>query len=131
LLSIDPDTREINCDRLLNGYLSRVYAICFEKHVTVARNARMADVIRSIQGSSMGEAMRAALDCEARLMSTVRNVSWLIRYWTANEAVWDPKTGDWDRSNVYPDPLEGGKYGFSRSKNGAIIWSDEAATQPL
>lgn len=125
-MSLDPNGTEIfDTQRLADGFLARIYASVFQKHVSPQSVTNgLSGVLRSIQqANTLSSSTRAALNCEGRLRCTVRNIQWINVYWSCRS----PKEvgdGSWDRSHVWPDPVAG-DYGFVTSgTSGKVTWDD-------
>ncbi len=83
-----------------------LYRTKFNRH---ARSAQLTDVLHELQAAGIAPATKSKLPTVERALCTVRNVNWVLTYWTCNPA---------------PDPLQP-LYGFRTMPNGNPGYDDQ------
>lgn len=105
------------CDMLI----ARLYRNKFEKH---AIGNNLDTVLQSLQGSKLGDRIKKQLPSAARVVVTIRNINWVLKYWECIQPLKAPvpscvaeqETADvWLYDYVYPDPVCE-EYGFKMAE---------------
>ena len=111
--SYDPSTGQMDVDSATDRLVACIYAIKYATHVK-APPSSLHHVFEALQHSKLSQRTRDSLPSVARVVCTVRNVNWLLKYWR-------------EPTNV-PSPLEqeGGvpTFGFVK-RRGVVGYSVE------
>jgi len=105
-LAYDPGSMELR-EGPAQDLVALLYRVKFPRH---AHSPRLEDVLRELREASIGDKTKATLPTCERVAVTVRNVNWVLAYWTCQPA---------------PDPLQPA-YGYRAGANGAATYDDAA-----
>lgn len=106
VLAYDPETLSLK-PTLAMDLIALMYRSKFNRH---ARSAQLQAVLDELHGSTMAPATKNNLPTVDRVACTIRNVNWVMAYWTCLPA---------------PDPLQA-QYGFCVMPNGTPGYEDAA-----
>jgi hypothetical protein len=102
----------LNSKAFLNLVIGRMYAMHYSRHVSATYPLTLATVLDALHRSRLSNTTKGKLPTPERMATTLRNVEWVIRYWsTENGAVETPCDG---------------ACGYSRAANGEITFADLA-----
>ena len=110
--SFNPDEGQLDVQFAADTIVAGIYSAKFSQHfhhppITID------SALHTLKSSKLSERTKESLPHASQILCSVRNVNWLLRYWSGPETV--------------PDPLEasGGRatYGYAR-RRGAVMFAD-------
>ena len=115
MVSYDPTTGQLDVDRTSNRLVACMYAIKYATHVKAIKTpTSLHQITEALQRSKLSQRTRDSLPSVGRVLCTVRNVNWLLKYWREPTCV--------------PSPLQQEEgvatFGFVKRK-GVVAYSSE------
>lgn len=112
MLSFDVDQHQLDVDTAIHSLVAGIYAAKFGVHVTMSKassNFNLGSVLTSLRTSKLSQRTKESFPSVAQIECTVRNVNWLLHYWTHAEGA--------------PCPVDP-QYGFVRNAKGLVTFVD-------
>lgn len=108
-------TDDVDLDVVCNKLVAGIYSIVWAAHCGAQWDQKtFASVRKCVMASKLSEKTKLMFPSSEMLLTTVKNVSWTIKYWEA------ACHGD---MGLCPDPVQP-EYGFALDSKGRPAWSD-------
>ena len=105
-MAYDPAQSCLRVDVAAKHLVALLYKIKFQRHVA---SSDLEGVLSDLQAASIAARTKESLPTAARIVCTVRNVNWILAYWTCEPA---------------PDPIQHA-FGFRILPNGTPVYDDD------
>jgi hypothetical protein len=112
LQSVDRREGTVDEAQVMDAVIARMYEQHYSKHVRCSPffKTNFGLVLQSLQKSKLSEGTKLKLPSPERMLATLRNVRWVVKYWrTENGLVETP---------------EDGHYGYARNRQGELTFVD-------
>lgn len=105
VMAYDPLNDQLIPDTAADRLVALIYYTKFTKHVKSASG--LSRLLDELSKSSLAQRTKESLPNLDRILCTVKNVNWVLKYWTCED---------------YPDPVQP-MYGYSLGHTGAAIYA--------
>jgi hypothetical protein len=115
----DPATGQLDVHVAADVLVSRIYHVKFPKQLSPSTEGSLEAALTRLRGegggpsSKLAPRVRDSLPTAARVVCSIRNANWVLKYWGWNM----------DEPHPVPDPVQP-TYGFQRLPNGATEYAD-------
>jgi hypothetical protein len=112
LRSFDVDQNQLDVESAVDSLVAGIYAAKFGVHVsksTASRDFNLKSVLQCLRTSKLSQRTRESFPTLDQIECTVRNVNWLLLYWTWPERV--------------PHPIQP-QFGFTKNQKGLVTFVD-------
>lgn len=126
----DPATNYLNIEDACNLLCSRMYSIKFASHLNTYSPSQRSDLsfvlshLKDEKKSKLADKTKQQLPSHERMITTFKNINWLLQYWMCKDPAPCEQQGKWDHGACFPDPLSQ-EYGFLLQPNGKVAWLDD------
>lgn len=103
-LAFNEETNHFIVENMLHQVVGRVYVEKFHRYLKGGPTKKLEELLGILQRSKLGDRMKNCIQSFETLECTVKNVNWLMQYWT---------------HGTYPSPVQE-QYGFVLKSNGAV-----------
>jgi hypothetical protein len=111
----DTTMNQLHVDLAVDALVAGIYAAKFGVHVTMSQacpNFSLKSVLNSLRTSRLSQRTKESFPTLGQIDCTVKNVNWLLLYWTQPESV--------------PCPVDP-RFGFGRNEKGLVNYIDSRA----